>query len=57
MPKEYYPLAEQEYAEAVAKYMDKISIDTSVYKAPTDYVYLEENRIAFKNRQACSFGK
>lgn len=48
MPKEYYPLAEQEYAEAVAKYMDKISIDTSVYKAPTDYVYLEENRIALK---------
>lgn len=48
MPKEYYPLAEQEYAEAVAKYMDKISIDTSVYKAPTDYVYLEENRISLK---------
>ena len=37
MPKEYYPLAEQEFAEAVAKYMDKISIDTSVYKAPTDW--------------------
>lgn len=48
MPKEYYPLAEQEYAEAVDKYMDKISIDTSVYKAPTDYVYLEENRISLK---------
>ncbi len=48
MPKEYYPLAEQEYAEAVAEYMDKISIDTSVYKAPTDYVYLEENRISLK---------
>ena len=48
MPKEYYPLAEQEFAEAVAKYMDKISIDTSVYKAPTDYVYLEENRISLK---------
>nr|DAQ98504.1 MAG TPA: tail protein [Caudoviricetes sp.] len=48
MPKEYYPLAEQEFAEAVAKYMDKISIDTSVYKAPTDYVYLEENRISLQ---------
>lgn len=48
MPKEYYLLAEQEFAEAVAKYMDKISIDTSVYKAPTDYVYLEENRISLQ---------
>ena len=48
MPKEYYRLAEQEYAEAVDEYLDKISIDTSVYKAPTDYVYLAENGIFLK---------
>lgn len=48
MPKEYYPLAEKEYAEAVDAYMAKISVDTSVYKSPTDYVYLNENHITLK---------
>lgn len=45
MPKEYYPLAEQEFKEAVEKYLEAISIDTSVYKAPTDYIYFDENEI------------
>lgn len=48
MPKEYYPLAEKEFGEAVRKYMETISVDTSVYKAPTDYIYLDENRIDLK---------
>ena len=48
MPEEYYPLAEKEFGEAVRKYMETISVDTSVYKAPTDYIYLDENRIDLK---------
>ena len=48
MPKEYYPLAEKEFEEAVQKHIESISIDTSVYKAPTDYIYLDENHIDLK---------
>ena len=45
MPKEYYPLAEKEFENACHEYLKKISIDTSIYKAPTDYIYLDENHI------------
>lgn len=48
MPKEYYPLAEKEFEEAVQKHIESISIDTSVYKAPTDYIYFDENHIDLK---------
>ena len=45
MPDEYYPLAEQEYREAVDKYNEEHAVDVSRYKAPTDHVYIEENGI------------
>ena len=45
MPDEYYPLAEQEYKEAVDKYNEEHAIDVSCYKSPTDHVYIEEHGI------------
>lgn len=38
MPKEYYTLAEQEFAEAVDAYMQEHDQDRYVYKGRTDYV-------------------
>lgn len=38
MPKEYYPLAEQEYLEAVTLYMEEHTKDVSVYKGHTNYI-------------------
>lgn len=48
MPDEYYTLAEKEYKAAVDKFLEKYSIDTSVYKAPTDYIYFDEHNINLK---------
>lgn len=48
MPEEYYGLAEKELADAVAEYLKTYSIDTAVYKAPTDYVYFMEKEINLK---------
>lgn len=48
MPDEYYRLAEKELADAVAKFLKTYSIDTAVYKAPTDYVYFMEKEINLK---------
>ncbi len=45
MPDEYYPLAEQEFKEAVDKYNEENAVDVSRYKAPTDHVYIEEHAI------------
>ena len=45
MPDEYYPLAEQEFREAVDDYNAENAIDASRYKAPTDHVYMEEHGI------------
>lgn len=45
MPDEYYALAEEEYLTAVNKYNLENAIDVSVYKGPTDHVYVERNRI------------
>lgn len=42
MPDEYYPIAEEEYATAVEKYMDEHCLDKSVYKCSTDYVALKK---------------
>lgn len=47
MPDEYYALAEQEYEQAVSEYNRKHGIDTSVYKCPTDHVYVEDHDLAF----------
>lgn len=43
MPDEYYPLAEREYLEAVHQYNREHAVDVSVYKGPTDHVYVEEH--------------
>ena len=48
MPEEYYGLAEKELADAVAEYLKTYSIDTAVYKAPTDYIYFSEKEINLK---------
>ena len=45
MPDEYYALAEEEYLTAVNKYNLENAIDVSVYKGPTDHVYVERNKI------------
>lgn len=43
MPDEYYPIAEDEFAEAVERYNEEHWRDLSVYKGPTDHVWVEEN--------------
>ena len=43
MPDEYYPIAEEEFLNAVEKYNVEYWKDISVYKAPTDHVWVEEN--------------
>lgn len=45
MPDEYYALAEQEFLEAVKKYNEDHGLDIAVYKAPTDHVWIEKNKI------------
>lgn len=45
MPDEYYPIAEEEYATAVEKYMDEHCLDKSVYKCSTDYVELKKRGV------------
>ena len=43
MPDEYYPIAEAEFQEAVDKFNEEHWQDISVYKAPTDHVWIEDN--------------
>lgn len=45
MPDEYYPLAEQEFKDAVDKYNDENVVDVGRYKGSSDHVYIEENAI------------
>lgn len=45
MPKEYYTLAEQEFAEAVDAYMQEHDQDRYVYKGRTDYVEVARRRL------------
>lgn len=46
MPKEYYTLAEQEFAEAVDEYLREHDQDRYVYKGRTDYVEVARRRLA-----------
>lgn len=46
MPKEYYTLAEQEFAEAVDEYLLEHDQDRYVYKGRTDYVEVVRRRLA-----------
>lgn len=41
MPDEYYPIAEQEFSDAVDAYNDANCIDPAVYKCPTNYLWVE----------------
>lgn len=45
MPKEYYTLAEQEFAEAVDEYLLEHDQDRCVYKGRTDYVEVARRRL------------
>lgn len=45
MPREYYPLAEQEFAEAVGEYLLEHGQDRYVYKGRTDYVEVARRRL------------
>lgn len=45
MPDEYYRKAEEELLAAVEKYNAEHWQDISVYKAPTDHVWMEENNV------------
>lgn len=45
MPEEYYRKAEEELLAAVEKYNAEHWQDISVYKAPTDHVWMEENNV------------
>ena len=42
MPIEYYTLASQEFLEAAQQFAKDTTKDTSVYKAATDYIYIQE---------------
>lgn len=46
MPDEYYPLAEEEFLTAVNEYNAEHWQDISVYKAPTDHVWIEDNGVS-----------
>lgn len=46
MPDEYYPMAEEEFQKAVDEYNKEHWRDISVYKAPTDHVWMEENGVS-----------
>ena len=46
MPNEYYGMAEQEFKRAVDAYNAEHALDVSVYKAPTDHVWVEEQEAA-----------
>ena len=48
MPDEYYSLAEDEFLAAVEKYNAAHGLDISVYKSPTDHVWIEENGVDLK---------
>ncbi|MDE6754508.1 MAG: hypothetical protein K2J82_07840 [Muribaculaceae bacterium] len=45
MPDEYYGLAEAEFLAAVEQYNADHNLDISVYKAPTDHVWIEDNGV------------
>ncbi len=45
MPDEYYGLAEEEFLTAVNKYNADHALDISVFKAPTDHVWIEDEGV------------
>lgn len=47
MPDEYYRLAEEEFLTAVNKYNAEHALDITVFKCPTDHVWVEDNEAEF----------
>jgi len=48
MPKEYYSLAEQEFAAKVNEFLEKNKPDKAIYKAPTDFVDLQKRGLVLE---------
>lgn len=51
MPESYYPAAEQEYKEAVDRFMADNRKDVSVWQAPTDFTVIERRAIDLRPGQ------
>lgn len=45
MPDEYYPIAEQQFEQAVRNYLEEYSRDISIYSSDTDYIYVDKNKV------------
>ncbi len=51
MPDEYYPRAEQEFLEAAEKFASEARRDVSVYKAPLDFIDVQERGLVLRPGQ------
>lgn len=45
MPDEYYPIAEQQFKQAVENYLKEYSRDISIYSSDTDYIYMDKHAV------------
>ena len=48
MPQEYITAAEKEFKQAVDEFIAALAVDTALYKATTDYIYILENNITLQ---------
>ena len=51
MPDEYYPLAEQEFLQAALSFVQDSIKETSVYRAPVDFIDLQERGLTLRPGQ------
>ena len=45
MPDEYYPIAEEQYRQAVDNFLTEYSKDISIYSGDTDYIHVDKNSV------------
>ena len=45
MPDEYYPIAEEQYRQAVDSFLTEYSKDISIYSGDTDYIHVDKNSV------------
>lgn len=45
MPDEYYPIAEQQFKQAVENYLKEYSRDISIYSSDTNYIYVDKHAV------------
>lgn len=45
MPDEYYPIAEEQYKQAVDSFLTEYSKDISIYSGDTDYIHVNKNSV------------